>query len=135
MPGWFLTFIGADWRLLLAIVPCSTRAGGVGEPWGTFLVPTRTGEHEARRGHPFSGRSARGASAAWRIDRMSRGSCYPSIEKSCLRHGMETRRAETPDVALAAPFTTARPRAARVYLRAYNTFVPAGEVIQCAQYG
>jgi hypothetical protein len=31
-----------------------------------------------------------------------------------LRHGMEARRAETPDVALAAPFTTARPRAARV---------------------
>jgi hypothetical protein len=25
------------------------------------------------------------------------------------RHGMEARRAETPDVALAAPFTTARP--------------------------
>jgi hypothetical protein len=27
----------------------------------------------------------------------------------CLRHGMEARRAETLEVALAAPFTTARP--------------------------
>jgi hypothetical protein len=37
---------------LLAIVPCSIRAGGEGESCGTFLVPTRIGEHEARRGPP-----------------------------------------------------------------------------------
>ncbi len=45
---------------LVAIVPCSTRAGGEGESSGTFLVPTPSGEHEPRRGHPILqwGRSA-----------------------------------------------------------------------------
>jgi hypothetical protein len=56
-----------------------------------------------------------GASAAWRIDRMSRGSCYPSIEKACFcdRDGRpEGRRRRT--LLSAAPFMTAWPRWARV---------------------
>jgi hypothetical protein len=41
---------------LLAIVPCSTRRRR-GRILRDVIVPTRTGEREARRGHPSLGRS------------------------------------------------------------------------------
>ncbi len=112
---WFLGWCSAGRRLLLACSPLFLvrAAGGVGETCGTFLVPTRTGEHEARRGHRRAKRS--GAPRLGGVDRISRGSCYTSIEKSRLSRrrasatGMEARRAETSDVVLAAPFTRARP--------------------------
>ena len=50
-----------------------------------------------------------------------------------LRHGMEARRAETPDVALAAPFTTARPPEAQESTRSRARALGSGRAGQGRQ--
>jgi hypothetical protein len=59
---------------------------------GTFLVPTPIGASRRAARSPRLGPKRSGAPRLGGVDRMSRGSCYASIERSCFATGMEARK-------------------------------------------